>query len=301
MRKTIFCILQMYLYQYRIIWSTKTRQLHTVFHLLSFFLYLHKLFFTPGMLYNLRLIISESGFVNLLRSPGIDSQPVGSVRQPYMSYRAAIPRNQFLGSINVYKYGLGNCPLRAAAPLSVKCRKSAKTTKLIRSPTFIFFGKLYLLTLCQFDKFPSSFVDLLLNYDDSKAALFPGIVCGQRSPSEIVYSTVLLALFSAPRVRVPQSVLNDLLRTRLSRRRMIWLLSHLLFPPSSVSNLSLVLSLPVCRRSTDGRGGRGRGWEVAKSHDCEEPWSSINHSIFYAGPPFNLKWTANGFGKSPGH
>ena len=59
-------------------------------------------------------IASEPVFVNLIRSPGIDSQPTGPVRQPYLSYRPAglqrlaesIPRNRFLGSINVYKYGL---------------------------------------------------------------------------------------------------------------------------------------------------------------------------------------------------
>jgi hypothetical protein len=56
----------------------------------------------------------EPVFVDLLRSPGIDSQPGGTVRQPYLSYRPArlhrlpesIPRNQFLGSINVYKHKL---------------------------------------------------------------------------------------------------------------------------------------------------------------------------------------------------
>ncbi len=56
----------------------------------------------------------EPVFVDLLRSPGIDFQPGGPVRQPYLSYRLArlhrlaesIPRNRFLGSINVYKYGL---------------------------------------------------------------------------------------------------------------------------------------------------------------------------------------------------
>ncbi len=37
----------------------------------------------------------------------------------------------------------GNCALRATAPLTVKCRKSAKTTKLIRSPTCIFSCKSY--------------------------------------------------------------------------------------------------------------------------------------------------------------
>ncbi len=58
---------------------------------------------------------AESVFVNPLRSPGIDSQPGGPVRQPYLSYRPAtlhrlaesIPRHRFLVSLNVYKYGLG--------------------------------------------------------------------------------------------------------------------------------------------------------------------------------------------------
>jgi hypothetical protein len=58
----------------------------------------------------------EPVFVDLLRRPGIDSQPGGPVRQPYFSYRPArlhrlttsIPRNRFLDSINVYKYGLWN-------------------------------------------------------------------------------------------------------------------------------------------------------------------------------------------------
>jgi hypothetical protein len=56
----------------------------------------------------------EPVFLDLLRSPGIDSQPGEPVRQPYLSYRPArrhrlpesIYRNRFLGSINVYKYGL---------------------------------------------------------------------------------------------------------------------------------------------------------------------------------------------------
>jgi hypothetical protein len=57
---------------------------------------------------------TEPVFVNLSRRPGIDSQPVGPVRQPYLSYRPSrlhrlaesIPWHRFLGSINVYKYGL---------------------------------------------------------------------------------------------------------------------------------------------------------------------------------------------------
>ncbi len=55
------------------------------------------------------LVRSEPVFVNLLRSSGIDSQPGGPVRQPYLSYRPAIYlgwRNRFLVSLNVYKYGL---------------------------------------------------------------------------------------------------------------------------------------------------------------------------------------------------
>jgi hypothetical protein len=32
----------------------------------------------------------EPEFVNLLRSPGIDSQPGGPVRQPYLTYQSAM-------------------------------------------------------------------------------------------------------------------------------------------------------------------------------------------------------------------
>jgi hypothetical protein len=61
-----------------------------------------------------REVETEPVFVNLLRSPGVDSQPGGPERQPYFSYLSArlhrlaesISRNRFLGSINVYKYGL---------------------------------------------------------------------------------------------------------------------------------------------------------------------------------------------------
>jgi hypothetical protein len=56
----------------------------------------------------------EPVFLNLLRSPGIDSLPGGPIRHPYLSCRPARlhrhaesnPRNRFLGSLNVYKYGL---------------------------------------------------------------------------------------------------------------------------------------------------------------------------------------------------
>ncbi len=58
--------------------------------------------------------IPEPVFVDLFRSPGIDSKPAGPVRQPYFSYRPArlyrlaksMPEIRFLGPINVYKYGL---------------------------------------------------------------------------------------------------------------------------------------------------------------------------------------------------
>ncbi len=57
---------------------------------------------------------SEPEFINLLRSPGIDSQPCGPVRKPFLKYRPAklhrltksIPRNRFPGSLNVHKCGL---------------------------------------------------------------------------------------------------------------------------------------------------------------------------------------------------
>ncbi len=57
---------------------------------------------------------SEPVFLNLLKCPGIDSQPGGSVRQPYLTYRPvrlcslaeSIHWNRFLGSLNDYKYGL---------------------------------------------------------------------------------------------------------------------------------------------------------------------------------------------------
>ncbi len=58
---------------------------------------------------------AEPVFVDLLRSPGIDSQIGGPVRLPYFSHWLAglaksIPWNRFLGFINVYKYGL-SCPI----------------------------------------------------------------------------------------------------------------------------------------------------------------------------------------------
>jgi hypothetical protein len=73
---------------------------------------------------------SEPVFVNLLWSPGIDSQPGGPVRQPYLSYRPAMlqrlaesnPRNRFLVSLNVYKYGLCSSPTSYSPSPSLKFR-----------------------------------------------------------------------------------------------------------------------------------------------------------------------------------
>jgi hypothetical protein len=49
-------------------------------------------------------------FVNLLRSPGIDSQPGGLARRTARLHRLAesISWNWFLGSLNVYKFGLSS-------------------------------------------------------------------------------------------------------------------------------------------------------------------------------------------------
>jgi hypothetical protein len=50
----------------------------------------------------------EPEFVNLLGSPGIDSQPGGPVQQPYLTHRPGYIswRNRFLGFPNIYKFGL---------------------------------------------------------------------------------------------------------------------------------------------------------------------------------------------------
>jgi hypothetical protein len=65
-------------------------------------------------MYFLAGLLPEPLFVNLFSSARIDSQPCGPVRQPCLSDRAArlqrlaesMPRNRFLGSINIYKYGV---------------------------------------------------------------------------------------------------------------------------------------------------------------------------------------------------
>jgi hypothetical protein len=53
----------------------------------------------------------EPEFGGLLRSPEIDFQPGGPVRKSYLTYRLyrvaeSSNWNRFLGSLNVYKFGL---------------------------------------------------------------------------------------------------------------------------------------------------------------------------------------------------
>ncbi len=66
--------------------------------------------FVYDFIYEVWHLSTEPVFVNLSRSPGIDSYLGGPVRQPYLSF-TGLPgyigwRNLFLGSVNVYKYGL---------------------------------------------------------------------------------------------------------------------------------------------------------------------------------------------------
>jgi hypothetical protein len=72
-----------------------------------------------------------------------------------------------------------------------------------------------------------------------------------------------------------QRVLNDLWRTRLSRRRMIWLLAHPLTSPVRKLDRRYTGSL---RRETICIRERGEGEGGAKLYDGEKAWSSINHS-----------------------
>ncbi len=73
-------------------------------------------------------------FINLSRSPVIDSQPGVPVRQPYLSYRPARLqyigwRNRFLGCINIYKYGL-----RVACGAERSVMRWARICKLFNEP-----------------------------------------------------------------------------------------------------------------------------------------------------------------------
>jgi hypothetical protein len=86
-----------------------------------------------------------------------------------------------------------------------------------------------------------------------------------------------LGLLPDGRVTGRHRVLNYMKGTRLSRRRMIWLL-----PPTPVSMLSLS-NLPVCRPSSFLTGEGGGGEAGDKSYDDEKACSSKNHSILSAG------------------
>jgi hypothetical protein len=72
-----------------------------------------------------------------------------------------------------------------------------------------------------------------------------------------------------------QRVLHDLKRTRLSRRRIIWLLVHPL-----TSQQVVCFSQYSCVSLVE-KGG-GRGGSGAKSCDGEEAWSSKNPSVLSA-------------------
>jgi hypothetical protein len=82
-------------------------------------------------------------------------------------------------------------------------------------------------------------------------------------------SCIVLALGDT----VYQRKLNDLQRTRLSRRRIIWLLPH---PSHREQVVSLFHNLPMCRRSSLLTGEDGGG---EKSYEGKKALSSINHSI----------------------
>jgi hypothetical protein len=75
--------------------------------------------------------------------------------------------------------------------------------------------------------------------------------------------------------------LNDLLRTRLSCHRMIWLLAHPIPPFSLISKLHRRHRGRDKERQLADRRGGGRGG--AKAYDSEKAWFSINHSILSGG------------------
>ncbi len=92
--------------------------------------------------------------------PRIDSQPGGPVWQPYLLYRLArlhrlaelIPRNRFLGSLNVYKYGIR---LHRLAELVPGNRFLGSITW--RTQTNFDTGRLYCCDLAYFWNKPGSF------------------------------------------------------------------------------------------------------------------------------------------------
>ncbi len=74
-----------------------------------------------------------------------------------------------------------------------------------------------------------------------------------------------------------QRVLNDLQRTRISCRRMIWLLAHPLRPPLPSGMLDRRHTIRLRKRDNVPKGGGGG--DGAKSNDGRKVQSSTNHSI----------------------
>jgi hypothetical protein len=67
---------------------------------------------------------AEPVFVNLLRSPGINSQPGGTVRQPYLSYRHAMLHRQVVIESSESIPGLLKCLKIRAQVMNRHWRKS---------------------------------------------------------------------------------------------------------------------------------------------------------------------------------
>ncbi len=166
---------------------------------------------------------------------------------------------------------------------------------------FRFFSNIYICIL----KSTSTIYRILSSHEDLKRIYWIRTYCTEDTSYEYNYHTylslygisltyqfpvylepnLLKKSFSPESSRLPhpQRVLNALQRTRLSWRRMIWLLT---LTPSPVSKMSLFLSLPVFRLSSlltgEVWGGGGGG---AKSYNREKAWSSTNHSIPSDPPP----------------
>ncbi len=82
---------------------------------------------------------------------------------------------------------------------------------------------------------------------------------------------------------VNQRVLHDLLRIRLSRRRMIWLLLHPLPLLPTPGCFSFSVSPCVAGRLNDGRGWRGRGMsQIIRRRESLALYKSFN--ILWVNP-----------------
>ncbi len=79
---------------------------------------------------------SEAVFVNLLRSPGINSQPVGPVRQPYLTNRPTAGwRNQFLGIHSCASLSFTN----SGSVIASCCSHSTPQRESKRGRRYVFF------------------------------------------------------------------------------------------------------------------------------------------------------------------